>query len=107
MSPPIPPHPHCPHEETIASLGNTLKNVALKLDENTDKTDRILDLLQGEDPLSQPGQGLVAEVQALRREREDRDTAIRKAKALAFTGATAAAGGLGLSLWEWFKAHWK
>lgn len=97
----------CPHEETIASLGNTLRALARKLDENTGKTDKILDLLQGEDPLSRPGEGLVAEVRELRREQAAREETIKKAKTMAVTGATSALGALGLFVWDLVKQHWK
>ena len=105
MSPPIPPH--CPHEETINSLGNTLRSLASKLDENTGKTDRILDLLQGEDPLTLPGQGMVSKVDELLRDKKEREDRNRQIKALAMTGAGSGLVALTSVAWEWVRAHWK
>lgn len=84
-----------------------LKAFEDRQDEHGKKLDRVLDLLQGPDPLNNPGSGLVADVHALKAERRDRDALIRKMKALGWSGAAAGLGALVITGIEWIKAHTK
>lgn len=76
MAPPIGHIGDCPHAETIASLGQKFDGLSSKVDTLADDlagncedtatvksdTKRVLELLQGPDPLKDPEGGLVATV---------------------------------------------
>lgn len=78
--------------------------------EQTGKIDRILDLLQGEDPLERPGEGLVSIVKELHAEKKQRDERATEIKRLAWGGALAGGTALGAVAWEgfkrWLSGHW-
>jgi len=90
----------------MEQLRAEIQSFKTQLDDQDVKLDRILLVLQGPDPLTKPGVGLVADVKALKAEREEREKFLKHMRALGWSGAAAGLGALVLTGVEMVKKHW-
>lgn len=105
-----------PGEQDKAALEGNLQRLHAENVERLGRQDKVLakivDILQGKDPLGNPGEGLVSDVKWLKRREQlreeqavkaesERQAQYRKLKGVLWTAIAGWVGAAGMALWHW------